>query len=897
MKTIRERPANYIFGVFIVIVGLVVSERANYLLFHSLAELFSIIIAFSLFLIMWNSKKYMENKVLVFISIAYLFIAIIDLLHTLSYQGMSIFKDYDYYANQLWVAARYMESLTLLIAFARPDKVNQIIRRVGTQGILAIYFLMTVILVVSIFVWRTFPICFITNQGQTQFKIISEYIVCLLLVAGILFLWKNRKDFDEKIYKLLIGSMILTILQELSFALYTDNYGILNMMGHYFKIFSFYLMYRAIVKIGIVEPYNLIFRELTINEAKLKEAKNAAEVANNLKSSFLANMSHEIRTPLNSMLGFANILFEEEKNLAKLEKLKIIRDSGSHLLSLINNILDFSKIEAGKMEIEKNSFSIRKLLNNIKNMFILKSQERHLSWEVHIDPSVPESIVGDEHRIMQVLINLSGNAFKFTKSGGVNVQASYRDGQLKIRVKDTGIGIPEEKKQCIFSAFEQVDTSHTRKYGGTGLGLSITRNLLELMGGSIRMESTVSGTEFVVSLPAETAEREIQDYVESAGLTLSAPDPSDRVIFFVADGNKPADMEAILNRLKASAFEGCSVKAIPFNSKTKDRILVAGADLVLLYENIGSSKLKVLARDLRQDFRTTFLPIIFIKEWRGDQIRFHVDSNDLKYGKVSQNDGFYEFIHQVIQGREAFGAAMMKRWLEKAEIEIGTNQILLDCLNDIAIKVNSLEEALFDQAMESIMYLTHSLKGGTGNLRMTEVYLRLSDMEAEVRKKVFDLENVRKEFSVVKEMMALIPREYFDMERLQSEKLTNSVGKLQVLIVDDNLENRKLISYILDRMNLRHKDAENGEVALDMLQAERFDLVLLDSQMPVMDGMTTLKRIREDSALKDLYVIMQTASAFKEDIRDFFQAGCDDYISKPVDLGVLQRKLAEFIAR
>ena len=897
MKDTRESPANYIVGAFIVIVGLAISAKVNYLLFHSLAELFSIIIAVSLFLIMWNSKKYMENKTLVFISIAYLFIAIIDVLHTLSYKGMSIFKDYDFYANQLWVAARYMEGLTLLIAFARPDKVNQIIRRVGTQGIWTLYFLTTVMLVVSIFVWRIFPICFIANQGQTQFKIISEYIICLLLMAGILFLWKNRKDFDNKIYKLLIGSMTLTILQELSFALYTDNFGILNMMGHYFKIFSFYLMYRAIVKTGIVEPYNLIFRELTINEAKLKEAKNLAEVANSLKSSFLANMSHEIRTPLNSMLGFANILFEEEKDLVKLEKLRIIRNSGDHLLSLINNILDFSKIEAGKMEIEKSSFSILKLLDNLKNMFIIKSQERHLSWEVYIDPSVPENIVGDEHRIMQVLINLSGNAFKFTESGGVDVHASYRDGQLEIRVKDTGIGIPKEKRQTIFSAFEQVDASHMRKYGGTGLGLSITRNLLDLMGGRIQIESTGSGTEFVMSLPAEIVTREIPDHVESAGMATFEPDRNDRIIFFVADGNKPIDMEATLNRLRAGAFEGCSVKAISFNSKTKDRILVAGADLVLLYENIGDIKLKVLARDLKQDFRTSFLPIILIKECRGDQIRFHVDSNALKFGKVSRNDGFYEFINQVIQGREAVGAAMMEKWLEKAENEIGTNQILLNCLNDIAIKVDSLEVALFDQAMESIKYLTHSLKGGTGNLRMTEVYLRLSDMEAEVRREPFDLENLRKVFSVVKELMALIPKEYFDMERLQSEKLTHLVSKLQVLIVDDNLENRKLIGYILDRLNLKHKDAENGEVALAMLRAERFDMILLDSQMPIMDGMTTLNRIRKDSALKDLYVIMQTASAFKEDIQDFFQAGCDDYISKPVDLGVLQKKLAEFIAR
>ena len=238
-----------------------------------------------------------------------------------------------------------------------------------------------------------------------------------------------------------------------------------------------------------------------------------------------------------------------------------------------------------------------------------------------------------------------------------------------------------------------------------------------------------------------------------------------RVVFLVAEGKKSAEMEAVLNIVRAGSVEGCNLYAIPLNSKTKDMILIVSPDLILLY--IGSSKIKVLARDLKRDFRTTFLPIIFIKQCRGEQIRFHANSNVLKYGKVSQNDGFCGFIRQVIQGREAFGAAMIDRWLKKAEIEIGTNQILLNCLNDIAGKVDSLEEALVDQAMDSIKYLTHSLKGGTGNLRMTEVYLRLSAIESELLREPFDINNVRKEFSVVKEMMTLIPKEFCDRDRLQ----------------------------------------------------------------------------------------------------------------------------------
>lgn len=895
MESVKENPLNSILGAIIIVIGLFFIEKFSYLLFHSLAELFSVIIAVTLFLIMWNSKKYMENKVLVFISIGYLFIAIIDLLHTLSYQGMAIFKDYDFYANQLWIAARYLESLTLLAAFACSERVNRMMCKVGTKGIIALYSLITAILVATIFVWKVFPICFIAGHGQTHFKIVSEYIICTILVTGILFLWKNRRNFDKKTYKLLIAAMIFTIFQEMSFTFYSDNYGILNMVGHYFKIISFYLMYRAIVKTGIEDPYNLIFRELTIKEAKLEVAKNAAEAANNMKSRFLANMSHEIRTPLNSILGFANILFVEEQDLKKLEKLEIIKNAGSHLLSLVNNILEFSKIEAGKITIEQMRFSIRKLLENLKNMFLIQAQERHLSWEVHIDPSVPELIVGDEHRIMQVLVNLTGNAFKFTETGGVNIRVTYQDGQLTIIVKDTGIGIPKEKQETIFSAFEQADTSYARKYGGTGLGLSITQNLLDLMGGTIRYVSNEVGSEFIVSLPAKAWETDLQGQTES-GLAKIETNCREQMVFLIADRNAPTDKEVVQNIVKQGSCDGMTIKVLPYDSETKDRILIGGADIILLYENTENNRMKLLAHELEQDFRTTFLPVICLKvACSEDRISFQTDANALKYGMPRQEDGFYRFIQQVIQGRTDFGTAMMERWLKKAEEEIGTSAILLDSLANIALRIETLEEALIAQDMGKIQSLTHSLKGGAGTIRMTEIYLKSLTMEAELRNNPVDIEKVRQEFSDMKEILGLIPKMYFDRKQLQFVKKKRAFGRVQILVVDDNLENRKLLSYTLNRLNLNYKEAENGEIALELLQEESFDVVLLDSQMPVMDGITILKSIRQDPELKGIHVIMQTATTFEEDIREFFNAGCDDYISKPIDLGILQSKLEEFI--
>lgn len=252
-------------GIFYVVllVSLYFTTYVNYLLFHTLAEIFSIIVAGAFFLITWNSKSYIKNPYLLFIGIAYLFIAFLDLLHTLSYKGMPVFTDYDFYANQLWIGARYMESITLLIAFffLNTDK------RFKPELLFFIYTLITVFLVASIFVWRIFPVCFIEGTGLTAFKKISEYIICAILLVSMGLLHKNRRLFEGNIYHWILISMGCTIVAELAFTFYISNYGISNLIGHYFKIFSFYFIYKAIVMTGIREPYKIIFKELdtTIN--------------------------------------------------------------------------------------------------------------------------------------------------------------------------------------------------------------------------------------------------------------------------------------------------------------------------------------------------------------------------------------------------------------------------------------------------------------------------------------------------------------------------------------------------------------------------------------------------------------------------------------------------------
>ncbi|MBU2481172.1 MAG: hybrid sensor histidine kinase/response regulator, partial [Proteobacteria bacterium] len=219
------------FCLTLVLSGLYFTTFINYLLFHSIVEIISIVVACSFFMIAWNSKKYIHNQYVLFIGIAYLFIAFLDLLHTLSYKGMPIFMDYDYYANQLWIAARYMESVTLVVAFYFLGTKKTF----HPEKIFAVYTMITAGIVASIFVWKIFPVCFIEGSGLTPFKKISEYIISGILCVSIVLLQKNKNRFEDHIHKMLFFSIVFTILSELAFTFYISNYGFSNLIGHYFK--------------------------------------------------------------------------------------------------------------------------------------------------------------------------------------------------------------------------------------------------------------------------------------------------------------------------------------------------------------------------------------------------------------------------------------------------------------------------------------------------------------------------------------------------------------------------------------------------------------------------------------------------------------------------------------
>ncbi|MEW6666528.1 MAG: MASE3 domain-containing protein [Thermodesulfobacteriota bacterium] len=262
---ILERYYWVLFGI-LILTGICLTSLYSFLLFHSLAELFSIVIAFGIFMVAWHSRRLLDNNYLLFLGIAYLFVAAIDVVHTLAYKGMGVFQGYD--ANlptQLWILARYVESLSLFVA---PFFFN---RKLRANAVFPAYAMGVALLFGTVFHWSIFPDCFIEGKGLTPFKKVSEYIISLILLGSVVLLVRKRREFDGHVLIWVVWSIIATIISELAFTFYVSVYGLSNLVGHLFKIISFYLIYKAIIETGFARPYDLLWRNLRLSEEALRE--------------------------------------------------------------------------------------------------------------------------------------------------------------------------------------------------------------------------------------------------------------------------------------------------------------------------------------------------------------------------------------------------------------------------------------------------------------------------------------------------------------------------------------------------------------------------------------------------------------------------------------------------
>ncbi|MFX1392211.1 MAG: MASE3 domain-containing protein [Promethearchaeota archaeon] len=470
-------------GLFsLILIVIIITRLYSYLLFHSIAEFYSIVISSVIFVIVWTMRKEIDNSFFLVLGISSLFIAMIDFIHTLAYPGMGIIHGGDTnLASQLWIVARFMEAFSILFGIWMINK------KVKPSILMFIYSIITCIFIIIIFI-GLFPDTFIEGSGLTPFKIISEYIIILIFIVSIILIYRSRAGFRRSIYYLIIAFLVSLIISEFCFTLYLSAYELPSLIGHVFKIIGTYFLYKAMIQIGLKNPVDLLFRKLNISKNKFEEAYNQADFLKDL-------IAHDINNILQViLLGISKcqkLIKSPEKHEDLKKQLQLIESQVMDGAKLVSDVITFSKLE--DMEkifkpIEINSI-LQETVNHVKNAF----QERDMT--IQIETVDKNSYVHANELIGGVFENILINAVKHNEKIPLEILVKIsrehlkNKSYLKMEFMDNGKGIDDNKKKGLF----QKDIRFDRSLLGMGIGLSLVKKIIDLFDGKIWIEDRIKG--------------------------------------------------------------------------------------------------------------------------------------------------------------------------------------------------------------------------------------------------------------------------------------------------------------------------------------------------------------------------------------------------------------------